>query len=137
MLWALRQWQHEVSAFVDGDRSDIRASLLARGFKTAGLLDALPRFALAMDMFLQGLRRRLDIRPPTAPDLSDDEEMWLALCGLAQGRFTAPLVSSLSVLLAGDNARRAARRLVVFMADLEQAGLRLSSTASAGHRQLH
>ena len=45
VLWALRQWQHDRALPAEG-------SVLHQGFKTAGVLEALPDFAIAMDAFL-------------------------------------------------------------------------------------
>lgn len=44
VLWALRQWQQDRALPREG-------STLHRGFKVAGVLDALPDFAIAMDAF--------------------------------------------------------------------------------------
>ena len=58
VLWALRQWQQDRALPTEG-------STLHRGFKVAGLLDALPDFAIAMDAFLFGARRAMEIHLPT------------------------------------------------------------------------
>jgi hypothetical protein len=45
VLWALRQWQQDRALPAEG-------SVLHQGFKTAGVLEVLPDFAIAMDAFL-------------------------------------------------------------------------------------
>ena len=119
VLWAVRQWQLEGRLPVDG-------SALHAGFKTAGLLDALPDFAIAMDAFLFGARRSMHIHLPTCSQVSHDEATLLALCGLAQSHHDGPLTASLDVLMAPTASRVAAVRLKTFAIALGRAGLRLS-----------
>ena len=88
MLWALRQWHQDRALPAEG-------SILRQGFKTAGLLSALPDFAIAMDAFLFGARRAIEIHQPTCASVSRDEATVVALCGLAQGDFDGPLLASL------------------------------------------
>ena len=52
VLWALRQWQVDRAVPREG-------SALHRGFKMAGLIGALPDFAIAMDAFFFGGASRL------------------------------------------------------------------------------
>ena len=91
VLWALRQWQEGRALPSDG-------SILHRGFKMAGLLEVLPDFAIAMDAFLFGARRAIEIHRPTCSNVSRDEATLVALCGLAQGDFDGPLMASLDVM---------------------------------------
>ena len=83
VLWALRQWQEDRALPAEG-------SILHRGFKMAGLLKVLPDFAIAMDAFLFGARRAMEIHLPTCSSVSRDEATLVALCGLAQGDFDGP-----------------------------------------------
>jgi hypothetical protein len=101
VLWALRQWQQDRALPAEG-------SILHRGFKRASLLEVLPDFAIAMDAFLFGARRALDIHRPTCSAVSRDEAILVALCGLAQGDFDGPLLASLDVMMAPTAARVAA-----------------------------
>lgn len=95
----------------------------------AGLLDALPDFAIAVDAFVFAARRAFQIHRPSCGAVSLDEAMLLALCGLAQGDHDAPLDASLNVLMAPTAKRVAASRLKVFANALAHAGLRLSPAA--------
>ena len=63
-------------------------STLHRGFQMAGLLEVLPDFAIAMDAFLFGARRAMEIHLPTCSKVSHDEATLVALCGLAQAEQT-------------------------------------------------
>ena len=63
VLWALRQWQADRALPSDG-------SILHRGFKMAGLLEVLPDFAIAMDAFLFGARRAMEIHRPTCSNVA-------------------------------------------------------------------
>src|SRR5580658_3560171 len=54
VLWALRQWQQDRALPQEG-------SPLHEGFKQAGLIEVLPDFAIAMDAFLFGARRAIQI----------------------------------------------------------------------------
>ena len=128
VLWAMRQWQ------VDG-RLPVDGSALHAGFKMAGVLSALPDFAIAMDAFLFGARRAMNIHLPTCSQVSHDEATLLALCGLAQSDHDGPLTASLGVLMAPTASRVAGVRLKAFAVALAQAGLRLSpSPGEAGAR---
>jgi hypothetical protein len=119
VLWALRQWQQDRCLPSEG-------STLHRGFKVAGVLDALPDFAIAMDAFLFGARRAIEIRVPTCSSVSHDEATLVALCCLAQADFDGPLVASLDVMMAPTASRVAAVRLKAFAVALASAGLRLA-----------
>ena len=118
VLWALRQWQQDRALPAEG-------SILHRGFKVAGLLEVLPDFAIAMDAFLFGARRAIEIHQPTCSSVSRDEATLVALCGLAQGDFDGPLVASLEVMMAPTASRVAALRLKAFAVALGSAGLKL------------
>ncbi len=119
VLWALRQWHQEQALPGEG-------SILHRGFKVAGLLEALPDFAIAMDAFLFGARRAIEIHVPTCSGVSRDEAVLIALCGLAQGDFDGPLLASLDAMMVPAASRVAAVRLKTFAAALSSAGLRLA-----------
>jgi len=119
VLWALRQWHQERALPGEG-------SILHRGFKVAGLLEALPDFAIAMDAFLFGARRAIEIHVPTCSGVSRDEAVLVALCGLAQGDFDGPLLASLDAMMVPTASRVAAVRLKTFAAALSSAGLRLA-----------
>src|ERR1700754_4935792 len=118
VLWALRQWQQDHALPSEG-------SVLHQGFKTAGVLEVLPDFAIAMDAFLFGARRAIEIHRPTCSSVSRDEATLVALCGLAQGDFDGPLAASLDVMMAPTASRVAAIRLKTFAMALAGAGLRL------------
>lgn len=122
VLWALRQWQHDRCLPSEG-------STLHRGFKVAGVLEALPDFAIAMDAFLFGTRRAMEIHQPACPSVSRDEATLVALCGLAQGDFDGPLLASLDIMMAPAASRVAAIRLKAFAVTLGSAGLRLGPPA--------
>jgi hypothetical protein len=128
VLWALRQWHHDRSLPAEG-------SPLHQGFKMAGLLEVLPDFAIAMDAFLFGARRAIEIHLPACSKVSRDEATLVALCGLAQGDFDTPLGASLDILMAPTASRVAAVRLKAFAVALGTAGLRLAPPAGdAGGR---
>lgn len=128
VLWALRQWQQDRALPGEG-------SILHRGFKVAGLLEALPDFAIAMDAFLFGARRAIEIHVPTCSSVSRDESVLVALCGLAQADFDGPLLASLNVMMAPTASRVAAVRLKSFAVALAGAGLRLApAPGDAGGR---
>lgn len=122
MLWALRQWHEDGSLPTEG-------STLHQGFKVAGLLDALPDFAIAMDAFLFGARRTIEIHRPACASVSRDEATVVALCGLAQGAFDGPLVASLDLMMVPTASRVAAIRLKAFAVALADGGLRLTQPA--------
>jgi hypothetical protein len=122
VLWALRQWHHDRSLPAEG-------SPLHRGFKMAGLLEVLPDFAIAMDAFLFGARRAIEIHLPACSTVTRDEATLVALCGLAQGDFDTPLHASLDILMAPTASRVAAVRLKAFAMALAGAGLRLAPPA--------
>lgn len=119
VLWALRQWHQDRALPGEG-------SILHRGFKVAGLLEALPDFVIAMDAFLFGARRAIEIHVPTCSGVSRDEAVLVALCGLAQGDFDGPLLASLDAMMVPTASRVAAVRLKTFAAALSSAGLRLA-----------
>ena len=127
-MWALRQWQQDRALPREG-------SILHRGFKIAGVLEVLPDFAIAMDAFLFGARRAMEIHRPTCSGVSRDEAVLVALCGLAQGNFDGPLLASLDALMAPTASRVAAVRLKAFAVALGGAGLRLApAPGDAGGR---
>ncbi len=125
VLWALRQWHHERALPETG-------STLHLGFQRAGLLNLLPDFAIAMDAFLFGACRAMEIHEPTSPGMSRDEATLVALCGLAQGHFEGPLAASLDVIMTPDASRVAAIRLKTFADSLADAGLRLAPKPEPG-----
>ncbi|MBX9943595.1 MAG: hypothetical protein K2Y40_05910 [Reyranella sp.] len=130
VLWALRQWQQDRALPREG-------STLHGGFKMAGLLEALPDFALAMDAFLFGARRAMDIQAPPCATVTQDEATVVALCGLAQADHDGPLAASLDVLMTPAASRAAALRLKAFGAALASAGLQLSPAPGAAGARLH
>jgi hypothetical protein len=130
VLWALRQWQHDRALPCEG-------SILHRGFKIAGVLEALPDFAIAMDAFLFGARRAIEIHVPTCSHVSRDEAVLVALCGLAQADHDRPLLASLDIMMAPTASRVAAVRLKAFAVALAGAGLRLAPAAGAAAGRLN
>ena len=128
VLWALRQWQQDRALPAEG-------SALHQGFKVAGVLGVLPDFAIAMDAFLFGARRAMEIHRPACASVSRDEATLVALCGLAQGALDGPLLASLDIMMAPTASRMAAIRLKAFAVALADAGLRLAPAAGdAGGR---
>lgn len=119
VLWALRQWQQDRALPYEG-------STLHRGFKVAGLLEALPDFAIAMDAVLFGTRRAMQIHVPACSSVSHDEATLVALCCLAQADFDGPLAASLDLMMAPTASRVANVRLKAFAVALASAGLRLA-----------
>lgn len=130
VLWALRQWQQDRALPSEG-------SILHRGFKVAGLLNVLPDFAIAMDAFLFGARRAMEIHVPTFSSVSRDEAVLVALCGLAQADHDRPLLASLDIMMAPTASRVAALRLKAFAVALAGAGLRLAPAAGAAAGRLN
>ena len=130
VLWALRQWQQDRALPKQG-------SPLHQGFQMAGLLEVLPDFAIAMDAFLFGARRALEIHLPTCAKVSADEATLVALCGLAQGDYDAPLLASLDLMMAPTASRVAAVRLKAFALALASAGLRLAPAAGVAGGRLN
>ncbi|MFZ5780315.1 MAG: hypothetical protein ACOY4R_08985 [Pseudomonadota bacterium] len=130
VLWALRQWHQDRAVPAEG-------SPLHRGFRMAGLLEALPDFAIAMDALQFGTRRTMHIHLPTCGQVSRDEATLVALCGLAQGGMDRPLLASLDALVAPAASRVAAMRLKTFAAALADAGLRLAPAAGDAGGRLH
>jgi len=130
VLWALRQWQQDRALPREG-------SILHRGFKVAGVLDALPDFAIAMDAFLFGARRAMEIHVPTCSSVSHDEAVMVALCGLAQADHDGPLLASLDIMMAPAASRVAAIRLKAFAVALAGAGLRIAPAAGAAAGRLN
>jgi hypothetical protein len=119
VLWAMRQWQQDRALPAEG-------SPLHDGFKNAGLIEVLADFAIAMDAFLFGARRAIEIHLPTCAQVSRDEATLVALCGLAQSDHDGPLMASLDLLMAPTASRVAGIRLKAFAIALAQAGLRLA-----------
>ena len=115
----------------------VEGSTLHRGFQMAGLLETLPDFAIAMDAFLFGARRAMEIHLPTCSKVSRDEATLIALCGLAQGDFDGPMLASLDVMMAPTASRVAAIRLKAFAVALAGAGLRLAPAAGAAGARLN
>jgi hypothetical protein len=130
VLWALRQWQHDRALPMED-------TALHRGFKCAGVLEALPDFAIAMDAFLFGARRAIEIHLPTCSKVSRDEATVVALCGLAQSDHDGPMMASLDMLMAPTASRVAGIRLKAFAVALAQAGLRLSPAAGEAGARLN
>ena len=130
VLWALRQWHHDRAVPGIG-------SPLHRGFERAGLLRLLPDFAIAMDAFLFGGSRAIEIHDPACPSMSRDEATVVALCALAQGDFEGPLAASLDSMMVPDASRVAAVRLKVFACSLANAGLRFAPESDAAPGRLH
>ena len=123
MLWALRQWQQDRALPSEG------STLASRASRSPACSSALPDFAIAMDAFLFGTRRAIEIHLPTCSSVSRDEATLVALCGLAQGDFDGPLVASLDIMMAPTASRVAAIRLKAFAVALASAGLRLAPPA--------
>ena len=130
VLWALRQWQQDRALPREG-------SILHRGFKVAGLIEVLPDFAIAMDAFLFGARRAMEIHVPTCSSVSRDEAVLVALCGLAQADHDRPLIASLDIMMAPTASHVAAVRLKAFAVALAGAGLRLAPAAGAAAGRLN
>lgn len=130
VLWALRQWQQDRALPAEG-------STLHRGFQMAGLLEVLPDFAIAMDAFLFGARRAMEIHLPTCSKVSRDEATLVALCGLAQGDLDGPMLASLDLMMAPTASRVAAIRLKAFAVALSSAGLRLAPAAGTAGARLN
>jgi hypothetical protein len=128
VLWAMRQWQQDRSLPTEG-------SILHCGFKSAGMIDVLPDFAMAMDAFLFGARRAIHIHLPTCAQVSRDEAILVALCGLAQSDHDGRMMASLDRLMVPTASRVAGIRLKAFALALGQAGLWLSpAPGQAGAR---
>lgn len=126
VLWALRQWQCELHRWEHDQGQPVRDSLLRRGFQMAGLLEALPDFAMAMDVLLFGAVRTLHFHAPPCSTMSEDEKTVVALCALAQGDFDAALVASLDAMMVpGALSAVAAVRLKAFAHALAGAGVRV------------
>ena len=130
VLWALRQWQQDRALPREG-------SILHRGFKVAGVMEALPDFAIAMDAFLFGARRAMEIHKPACSSVSRDEAVMVARCGLAQADHDGPLLASLDILMAPTASRVAAIRLKAFAVALAGAGLRIAPAAGAAAGRLN
>ena len=130
VLWALRQWQQDRALPAEG-------STLHRGFQMAGLLEVLPDFAIAMDAFLFGARRAMEIHLPTCSKVSRDEATLVALCGLAQGDLDGSMLASLDLMMAPTASRVAAIRLKAFAVALSTAGLRLAPAAGTAGARLN
>ena len=100
-------------------------------------LEALPDFAIAMDAFLFGARRAMEIHRPACSSVSRDEAVMVALCGLAQADHDGPLLASLDILMAPTASRVAAIRLKAFAVALAAAGLRIAPAAGAAAGRLN
>jgi hypothetical protein len=134
VLWALRQWQSELKDWERNGAFPAGGSVLRHGFELAGLLDALPEFAMAMDAILFGLGRALEIHQPPCSAVSRDEAVLIALCELAQAGRSGPLRSSLWAMLCPETSAVVGARLTAFATMLSAAGLELGSVrADAGH----
>lgn len=137
VLWALRQWQCELNAWERDGALPAAESGLRDGFRLAGLRDALPEFAMAMDAILFGIGRALEIHRPPYPAISHDEAVLIALCGLAQAHLADPLAASLDAMLGPEAAEIVGARLMTFAAMLGAAGLDLASARGDAGRRLH
>ncbi len=137
VLWALRQWQCELTGWREDRTLSRDGSALVRGFGLAGLHDALPDFATFMDVVLFGSRRALQIHAPTCSCMSDDEETVIALCGLAQLDRDGPLLASLNAILVPSASPAAAFRLKTFAVALGDAGLHIAPPSGAAAGLLH
>lgn len=123
VLWALRQWRVELDAYDRTRAGGQVESLLVQGFTKAGLIDALPAFASAMDAILHGTRRPLAIHDPRCAGASRDEAMFVALLGLAQRRLDGRLAACAMSLFDPGYAVVVVHRLTSFAALLDAAGL--------------
>jgi hypothetical protein len=112
-------------------------STLHRGFKTAGLLGALPDFAIAMDALFFGASRSFKIHLPVCAAISRDEATLLALCTMAQIGCDGPLAASLNIMMMPAASRVADTRLKAFAAALSESGLRLAPPAGDAAGRLH
>ena len=112
-------------------------SILHRGFKTAGLLGALPDFAIAMDALFLGARRNLEIHHPACSAVSHDEATLLALCTMAQTGYDGPLAASLDAMVVSTASRVADARLKAFAVALWESGLRFAANAGVTAGWLH
>lgn len=121
VLWALRQWHLEGAIPRQG-------SALHEGFRMANLLEVLPDFAIAMDAYLFGARRGLEIHLPSCSCISADEATLVALCGLAQSGHQGRLQASLSRLVVPAAAQAAAEKLTGFSLALARGGLHLAAS---------
>ena len=114
----------------------VEGSPLHEGFKTAGLIEVLPDFAIAMYSFLFCARPHNNIHQPTSSSCrvhsmafstaSRDEATLVALCGLAQSDHDGPMMASLAHLMAPTASRVAGIRLKAFATALAQAGQHLA-----------
>jgi hypothetical protein len=130
VLWAVRQWRTDRGVPTEG-------SSLHCGFKTAGILDALADFSIAMEAVFFGARRSLEIHQPTCSVVSGDEATLLALCTMAQIGYDAGLAGSLDVMIVPAASRVADVRLKAFASALLEAGLRLAPHAGNAPGWLH
>jgi hypothetical protein len=137
LLWALRQWQCELSAWERDGAFPAGESGLRDGFRMAGLSEALPEFAMAMDAILFGIGRTLEIQRPSCPTVSRDEAVLIALCALAQAHLGGPLTASLDAMLGSGAAEVVVARLTAFAAMLCAAGLQLSPVEGETGGRLH
>ena len=132
LLWALRQWQCELTGWQYDTTLPLEGSALLDGFRTAGLLDTLADFAALMDVLHFGTRRPLEIHAPLCACQSSDEATLIALCILAQAGRDEPLQDSLDTMMVQPAARVAAQRLKTFATALAEAGLNLPPSVAGG-----
>jgi hypothetical protein len=130
LLWALRQWQCELTGWQYERSLPPEGSALVDGFRTAGLLDTLSDFAALMDVLLFGTRRALEIHAPTCARQGSDEMILIALCALAQDGRDGPLRASLDTMMVPPAASAAAQRFKTFARALSEAGLNLPRPAA-------
>ena len=130
VLWALRQWREDRAMPMAG-------ATLRQAFGYAGLLEVLPDFAIAMEAFVCGARQALHIHEPTCSEVSRDEALLVALCGLAQSDHDGPMMVSLDKLMVPAASRVAGVRLKIFAMALADAGFRLSPAPGEAGARLH
>ena len=111
-----------------GHQCPRQGGALHEGFRMANLLEVLPDFAIAMDAYLFGARRGLEIHLPACSCVSADEATLVALCGLAQSGHHGRLQALLSRLVVPTAARVASEKLTGFSLALARAGLHLAAS---------
>ena len=136
LLWSIRQWRSDWERW-EKDADTAGHSPLYTQFAAAGLAEALPPFADAMEAVQFSARRALDVRAPACPSLSRDEERLLTLCRLSQAGCEALVMASLAVIMMPGNRRVASLRLAMATAALAEAGLRLPEPALKMRPRLH
>ncbi len=130
VLWALRQWHQDRALPSEG-------SALHQGFKMAGLLDALPDFAIAMDASCSGHGGAIEIHQPACSSVSRDEATLVALCGLAQGDCRCPLAGFARHHDGADRLAGGGHPLKTFAGALAGAGLQLGPPLGAAAGKLN